>query len=273
MKPMKIAAILPWLLLAAGMVWAATQYGEATVERGSMTIIREGRTLKFEQSAQSVPVNEQDLIRVRPDSLVQLKSRENATLTLGANAVFEVKPWQSHGRSGFMRALFGRFRAAVASLSGGEQFNVKTATATIGVKGTEYLTQVTNRGGTLLIVTNHVVGFQGQTGGESNVGTGFLALIINFHPPTPNSHVPPGLENLFNNLGSPNPNSDDAGHFLGANILINTGIINQDQLNEGQGNGGGGGGVGGGNIPPINFNSNDAYNATRLGNVTLKFGP
>ncbi|HKI99129.1 MAG TPA: FecR family protein [bacterium] len=270
MKALKIAAILPCLFLVSSVLWAATQYGEAVIERGSMTIIREGRTLNFDQANQAVPVNEQDLIRVRPDSLVQLKSRENATMTLGANAVFEVKPWQSHGRSGFLRALFGRFRAAVATLSGGQQFNVKTATATIGVKGTEYLTQVTSRGGTMLVVTNHIVGFQGQTGGESDVNQGFLALIINYRPPTKSAPLPEGFGDLFKDLGSPNPNTPGAGHFVGEHLLIQSGILTQDELNELL-NGGEGGEHGAGFVPAINFDPNAAHDASRLGTVKLQF--
>ena len=143
MKALKIATVLPWLLLAAGALWAAPQYGEAVIGKGSMTIVREGRSLQFETVNQRVPVNEDDLIRVRAESEVVLTSREKATITLGSNSVFQVKPWRARGQSGTVRALFGRFRAAIVGLTGGEQFNVRTATATIGVKGTDYLVQAT----------------------------------------------------------------------------------------------------------------------------------
>lgn len=288
MKALKIAAILPWLLLISGVVLAATQYGEAVIERGSMTIIREGQTLSYDQVNRPIAVNEEDLIRVRADSLVKLQSRENATLTLGSNSVFEVKPWQAHGRTGFLRALFGRFRAAVATLSGGEQFNVKTATATIGVKGTQYLTQVTNRGGTMLIVTDHVVGLQGQTGNEFNVSQGHISLVINFRPPTPPAPVPAGVTNQINsnNLNSPEPNSNQAGQFAGANILIQNGIVTPSELQQGEGTGTGTSGAGttGGtstsasnetdiqtNAPSVDANA--ASNATRLGNVKMELKP
>jgi FecR protein len=275
MKALKIAALLPWLLLIAGVLWAATQYGEATVEKGAMTVIREGRTLKFEQSRQTVPINEQDLIRVRADSLVQLKSRENATITLGSNAVFEVKPWQAHGSSGFLRALFGRFRSVVAGLSGGEQFNVKTATATIGVKGTKNSGQVNNRGGTLLFAEEHPTFLHGQTGGEQEVGEGNISLILNFQPPTPPQKAPPEFKELFEkNLDSPPANGKDGGNFTGQDILVNNGIVTQDDLNSGKGNGGGGGGGGGepGYTPPINHvNPNAGNEATQRARVPLNF--
>jgi FecR protein len=275
MRALKIAAMLPWLLLISGVLMAATQYGEATVEKGAMTVIREGKTLKFEESAKAVPINEQDLIRVRANSLVQLKSREKATITLGSNAVFEVKPWQSHGSSGFLRALFGRFRSVVAGLSGGEQFNVKTATATIGVKGTTNRGQVNNRGGSLLYAEQHTTFLHGQTGGEQEVGQGNVSLTLNFNPPTPPAPAPPAFLQLFQqNLDSPPANGNEGGNFTGQDILVNNGIVTQDDLDSGQGNGGGEGGGGGGQgytPPAANPNPNAGNEATQRAHVPLSF--
>jgi len=273
MKALKIAAILPWMLLAAGVLMAATQYGEAVIEKGEMTIVREGRSLQFDKVNTAIPVNEEDLIRVRDNSLVQLKSRESATISLGANAVFQVKPWRSQGKSGFLRALFGRFRAAVVGLSGGEQFNMKTATATIGVKGTGYLAQVTNRGSTLLVVIDHTVGFGGQRGGETDVTEGFTSLIININRPTPPANTPEGLGN---GLNAPPANSDDGGNFNDEGILIKVGIVSQGDLDQGKGEGGGqGGGQGGGGSGTHNDRTdpNAAFDAIQRARVPLQFQP
>jgi FecR protein len=246
MKALKIAAILPALLLTAGVLWAATQYGEAVIQKGAMTVVREGKTLKFDQTGTAIPINEQDLIRVRAESLVELKSRENATITLGSNSVFQVKPWQAEGKTGLLRALFGRFRASIVGLTGGEQFNVKTATATIGVKGTEYRTQVTNRGGTMLVVTHNLVGFHGQRGTEINVDTGHLSLILGINPPTPPIPVPPEVNKEFNddNLDSPPPNSKRGRRFAGQDSLIEHGVTDKDTLDDSSGDSSGGTGGG-----------------------------
>ena len=261
----KIAVILPMLLLAAGSNWAAVRYGEATIERGAMTIIREGRSLKFDQLNEEIEINEEDLIRVRPQSRVTLHSREMATIALGSNAVFHVKPWRSKGKSGFLRALFGRFRASVVALAGGEQFNVKTATATIGVKGTEYRTHVTNRGGTLLIVGDATVGFQGQQGPEVTVGADFLSLIININPPTPPAPIPPQVDAEFgpDNLDSPAPNSLAGRDFPGEEGLIQAGIVTEDELNEGKGDSLLPPGLEAFVPPALNFDPNEASGAQR----------
>jgi hypothetical protein len=199
--------------------------------------VRDGRTLNFDRPNTPIPVNDEDLLRVRPDSRVVLRSREKATLTLGANSVFHVKPWESRGKTGVVRALFGRFRSSVVGLTGGEQFNVKTATATIGVKGTEKLVQVTNRGGSMLVVTDSTVSFQGQTGGESDVRQGFVSVIVGPNPPTPPVPVPPQLEQQFNerNLDSPEPNAPESQNFVAEQVLLQEGIVNETDLEQNRG--------------------------------------
>ena len=275
MKALKIATVLPLLLLLSGALMAATQYGEATVEQGSMTIVREGRSLQFNTVNETVPVNEEDLIRVREDSRVVLKSRENATMTLGANAVFHVKPWRAKGKTGFVRALFGRFRATIAGLVGGEQFNVKTATATIGVKGTEYLSAITSRGSTMLITTEHDPDFTGQRGPPVDVQPGEMSLVININPPTPPAPVPPEVGQQFgiNNLNAPPPNSRRGRNFPGERGLVRSGIVTDDDLDEGKGDGAGGGPPGGPppNAPQIQFDPNAGSGATQIGNVRIRF--
>ncbi len=237
MRLAKTALLLPLLLFAAGTLWGQARYGEAIVEQGEMMIVRDGRSLRFDQPGEAVAVVEDDLIRVRPASRVVLRPEERAELTLGANAVFHVKPWQSKGKTGFLRALFGRFRAAVTGLVGGEQFNVKTATATIGVKGTGYNSSVTTRGATLLFVTEDTVGYQGQRGAEVDVNEGFVTLTINISPPTPPAPAPPQVQQQLGpgNLDAPPANSPGGQDFPGEEGLIQAGILTEDELEEGKG--------------------------------------
>lgn len=273
MKAFKIATVLPWLLIVAGVLSAATQYGEAVIEQGAMTIVREGQTLRFDEANQPIPVNEQDLLRVAEGSQVTLTSREKATVTLGSNAVFHVKPWRSREKSGFLRGLFGKFRAAVVGLVGGEEFNVKTATATIGVKGTEYLTSVTSRGSTMLVVTDDDPEFTGQFGPPVDVNAGQLSLVININPPTPPVPTPPGVERAFNvnNLGSPPPNSPQGKNLPAEDTLVDEGIVSEDDLDEGKGDDAFGDRPPRFQTPALNFDPNAASNALRRARVPLRF--
>ncbi len=171
-----------------------------------------------------------------------------------------------------MKALFGRFRASVASLFGGNQFNVKTASATIGVKGTEYLTQVTNRAGTVLVVRDDTVGFQGQQGPETDVNPGRVSVIININPPTPPVPVPPEVGNQLGegNLGSPPPNSAAGGDFAGERGLVRAGIVTQQQLDEGKGEGQPFTEEGF-DPPGVDFDANEASESLQRGRVRVRF--
>lgn len=80
LRPGMVSALLAGAVMAAAMVngpavWAAARYGDAVVEEGTMTIVREGQSLSFKASGQAVPVNERDLVRVRDASRVVLKQR------------------------------------------------------------------------------------------------------------------------------------------------------------------------------------------------------
>jgi len=268
-----IIAFVALMILGAGSGWSAVKYGDAILEKGAMTVLREGRTLRFDQANEQIVINENDLIRVRPASRVVLNSREKASLVLGGNSVFHVKPWQSKGKTGFMRALFGKFRASVVGLLGGEQFNVKTATATIGVKGSGYRSQVTNRGGTLLLVEDHTIGLQGQRGPEVDVPEGFVSLTITIFPSSPATGAPQGLLNKFgsDDLDSGGANSPGGGSFVGEKDLVDGGLVDQGTLDDGKGSGGGDGF----SREPIeinlNFDPNAAHDALQRGRVRLEF--
>jgi hypothetical protein len=230
MKAWIAATILPLLVLGATTLMAAARYGDAVLERGEMVVLREGRRLSFNTPNETIPINEEDLIRLRDNSQVKLQSREKATLTLGSNAVFQVKPWQSGEEKGVARVLFGRFRAAVVGLVGGERFNVKTATATIGVKGTEYRTMVTTQGSTLLVVSENVVSIAASP--AEDVHENQLSVVLPGGHPTPPSPVPPEVQQQFgvSNLDSPDPTSNLALNFPGEDGLLKAGIISTQQL-------------------------------------------
>jgi hypothetical protein len=56
--------------------------------------------------------------------------------------------------------LFGRFRSVIQGLAGNESMNAKTATAVIGVKGTENLASIRPRGDTMLVGVESVTTIQ-----------------------------------------------------------------------------------------------------------------
>jgi len=160
MKFLSSALVVALLAFTASLVSAQDRYGDAVVEKGELTIVRQGNNLKFKQGSQPVPIFVADVMRVGEASSVVLKTREKSTISMGANAVFQVKPFQYQEKQGFARMLFGRFRSAIQGLSGGETVNAKTATAVIGVKGTENLASIRPRGDTMLVGVQNVTTIQ-----------------------------------------------------------------------------------------------------------------
>ena len=278
MKTFKTAFLLALIaVLGVIFIWeplfAATKYGDAIIQKGSMTVVRGGRTKRYRGVNRTVRIEENDLIRVRSRSRVLLKTREKADFTLGSNSVFHVKKWRKKGKTGFARSLFGRFRASITSLFGGRSVNVKTASATIGVKGTRYLVQVTNRGGTMLVVQENIVGLQGQLGPEVNVGENRVSIVININPATPAVEVPQTVANQFSgdNLDSPPANSGEAGNFAGEAGLVQAGIVTEGQLDEGKGSGGVGPVPEVFEPPEALFDPNAGSDAIQRGRVRLSF--
>jgi hypothetical protein len=93
MKLLSSAFVVSLLALTASVVFAQDKYGDALLEQGELTVIRQGQNLKFNQPNQSVPVFVQDVLRVGEKGRVVLKTRDKATIQMGANAVFQVKPF------------------------------------------------------------------------------------------------------------------------------------------------------------------------------------
>jgi len=225
------------LLAAAALAWfaasaTAAQYGSAVVEQGQMTILREGRPLSFKASPQPIDVNEQDLVRVRDASRIVLKTRDNATLTLGANAVFQCEPWQAPNTSGTFRLLFGRFRAVVSGLAGNEHFAMKTATATIGVKGTEWITATTSTGNTSVLGIEHTVTLAGPDHVEQPVGPNQISTVIAGLPATPSVTATVTVKTSMTNVNSAPVNSPAAQNLPAQNELIEKGIVSKDAVDK-----------------------------------------
>ncbi len=230
-----VSALLAGAVMATVMAYgtavqAAARYGEAVVEEGNMTIVREGQSLNFKASRQAVTVNERDLVRVRDASRVVLKTADKATVTLGANAVFQVEPWQQEESRGLFRMLFGRFRATVTGLAGGDRFNVKTATATIGVKGTEYSTAVTTGGFTAVLGIESTVENTGSDGVAQPVTVGQISVTAS--PATPSVPAPQEFIDAMRNLNSPQVFDPAAIYLPAMEALIKAGVVSPNALDK-----------------------------------------
>ena len=164
-------------LLLPTLVSADTRW-EATVEQGEMTVMRAGQVLRYESDSEDVSVVDYDVIRVGDQSKVILAATDKARITLGSNSVMEIRPWQRQKSRGVLRMLFGRIRAKLLGLGAGERFDVKTATATIGVKGSEFRTLVNPAGVTVGMCLEHECLISANGGDEVVVPSGYGAVSL-----------------------------------------------------------------------------------------------
>ncbi|MBI3992538.1 MAG: FecR domain-containing protein [Candidatus Lambdaproteobacteria bacterium] len=273
MKNLIRTAILLMILMPAASLFAATKYGEAIIEQGKMTVLREGQRMSFTSTDGKTAINHSDVIRVGDNSRVVLETSEKATVTLGSNAVMQVEPWETRSDKGVFRMLFGRARSKIVGLVANERFNMRTATATIGVKGSGHDNTVNAQGITVHSCTEHECLVTGRDGVEKLVPAGFVvvALITGTTPPVPN----PGL-----NTGLDEDPDEAGGEAVGA------GIVTQDQLDEsnttdvdinadvsggGEGEGGGGGGETIVNQPQFDLEGAVQAGASQKVNIDVRF--
>jgi hypothetical protein len=206
--------------------WAATKYGNADIRKGRITVLRKGSRLTFRQGDNRVQINHLDVIRVGRESQIVLSTVEKATVTLGSNAVFQVKPWQRKEDKGFFRMLYGRMRAKISRLGASQRFNVHTATATIGVKGTEEVIFLNVQGDSTVGVTESAVALKGRGGGQLNILQGRASGVVGGRTP----NVTFAITADFQDLNSVGPTSPDAMRVPLGQLLVQNGVVTQDQV-------------------------------------------
>lgn len=203
--------------------WGAGKYGDAIVENGTLILLRNGERLSYKANSDAVQVNELDVVRVGAQSKVILKTIENSTLTLGSNAILHIKPWERKKKKGFMSMLFGRFRAAVDTLSGGKSFKVRTAQATIGVKGTEYTLAASVNGNAWVKGHEGVTGLAGRVGADADVTKDLISVVVGNRAASSPVPVPQAIQEM--GLDSPPANSNEALTLPGRGDLDDAGAI------------------------------------------------
>jgi hypothetical protein len=123
----------------------ANDVGQVKVARGEVTIDRGGRSLP---AAIGTRVQASDVIRTGPESSVGITMSDNSLLSAGPNSVvaldrYEFDPTTSQGnfetslRKGSLSVVSGR----IAKQSP-ESMTVRTPSAILGVRGTEFVVNV-----------------------------------------------------------------------------------------------------------------------------------
>jgi hypothetical protein len=155
--------LLVSLLFALSTVTqAAVRYGEATIQKGNVVIVREGRMYLFTAANNPVTLFENDTVRTLKGTALTLYNPDQHRVILGSNAIMQLKKWRRQKEQGGLRMLFGKFRARTAALRKRSGLSIRTATATIGIKGSlgegatnSDFTSLANLGGSMETTNNN----------------------------------------------------------------------------------------------------------------------
>ncbi|HYD56026.1 MAG TPA: FecR family protein [Burkholderiales bacterium] len=135
-----LARTLLLLLLAVPAI-ACAQAGRFLLAVGDVVVARGAAELR---AAPGTPVDAGDTVRVGPNSSAQVRFTDESVVSLRAGTVFRVDTYEFAG-SGTGRSFFslvkGGFRTVtglIGRLHSKERYQVRTATSTIGIRGTHY---------------------------------------------------------------------------------------------------------------------------------------
>ncbi len=134
--------ILLFLLIFTAFVWS--NIGNVGAYKGTATIIRSSGTLDIENG---MALNVKDKIITSEKSQVQVILKDNTVVTIGPKSTFVFDAFTFGGKDdsevkmhidrGFFRSVTGKIGKLAP-----ERFKVKTVSATIGIRGTDFSARV-----------------------------------------------------------------------------------------------------------------------------------
>jgi hypothetical protein len=165
----RILLVPIFMLLFMEIGFGLTKYGDAEVKKGKLVIVRNGTVTLYDKNSGDIPVLKDDVLRVGKKSFVILNTIEETTIKMGANAVFQIRPWKQRNKTGYLRMLYGKIVFQTRKLlKKKRKFKFKTATATIGVKGTDAEVELTANSNL------QVLSLEGEPFLQSRVGPGVV---------------------------------------------------------------------------------------------------
>lgn len=137
--------ILLFLLTLTAFLWS--NIGNVGAFKGSATIIRNSETLDIKNG---MALNVKDEIITEKKSRVQVILKDNTVVTIGPESTFVFDSYKFSGKDdskvemhidrGFFRSVTGKIGKLAP-----ERFKVKTVSATIGIRGTDFSALVSDK--------------------------------------------------------------------------------------------------------------------------------
>ena len=189
-RKMLLTALI--VLLISPFANAAVKYGEMTIRKGNVIVVRNHRMRLYTQKNNPVVLYENDTVRTLKGSALSLTNPDQNRVYLGANSIMQLKKWKQKKSSGTIRMLFGKFRARTTKFRKNRSLNIRTATATMGIKGSLLdgntgpdFTSGQNLGGDISIINN--------AGEEYDISEGQMGFLVDSLDQTVNFELLPGF--------------------------------------------------------------------------------
>jgi len=166
------------LLLLPNLLNANLSVGHITSLKGSADIKRENTSLK------AVLGNEllkHDSIYTHANSKVQIIFNDETIMSIGKNSQFSIDEYLEDDKD--PKASFSLFKGAMRAVTGKigkinpKKFKVKTKTATIGIRGTNFIVVILPNGITSIFCTSGGLGISNDAGSTTNVNKGFYTQV------------------------------------------------------------------------------------------------
>lgn len=181
-----VSVSIAFLVTSTVVLAAQNKVGDLTIESGTVLILRDGQEQKVEADS-TLPVFSKDTVQTLPNSMAivvlgegddadRFSLDEKTTFVIEEYLVQEEKPTR-----GFFSLLGGKLRSLVKRVKGKKDITIRTGSATIGVKGTDFLTEVPNKDVTQVTTFEGTVSLQNQLGDvlkEVDISGGQSSMVI-----------------------------------------------------------------------------------------------
>lgn len=141
---MSYVGVFITFLLFITQTFAAELAGEVVSVDGSVFIRADGRVAaKLKPAKSGDPVYAGDVVNTPSNGKIKILLKDKSIVDLGPSALFKVEGFKLNGgadRQADVSMMYGTLRAAVTQkIEGKGRFKVKTPSATMGVRGTEFM--------------------------------------------------------------------------------------------------------------------------------------
>ena len=232
----KLVKLLVYILIAA--FWfqpaaARVLFGEARIVKGSLDIVRNGKTLTV-KSGEQAAVQLNDLLMVGSDSGVNWQVDQITSAQIGSNSILMLRPWKRAGQAGYLNLGFGISRVRLQpGRESGQPLVLKTPTAIIRLTGSVWV-QVTSSGSTMVKALAGKTKISNLSGDTKSITVNQLALVVNSELIIPNLKVSAESQLLVDDalLDMPRFNGQQASLLRNEAELIMAGVLDEEAVQQ-----------------------------------------